>query len=182
MKKIFVTLAAICCFAATSALAVPISGNVNFSGGCSYSGGTTPADATGIDFLGGLTMYGNTGNYAEVSPLTPVTFQDFTFSPDLSPSPVDPLWQFVYDGKTYSFVMNSVTASSGVNSLTLDGTGMLAITGFDDTPGNWIFTTQGQSATLSFSATSSVPEPGTILLLGGGLLGLAFYGRRRMSK
>lgn len=27
-----------------------------------------------------------------------------------------------------------------------------------------------------------VPEPGTILLLGGGLLGLAFFGRRRIGK
>lgn len=33
----------------------------------------------------------------------------------------------------------------------------------------------------SFSPTESVPEPGTVMLLGGGFLGLAIYGKRRKN-
>jgi hypothetical protein len=41
----------------------------------------------------------------------------------------------------------------------------------------------GQYATTSLDATlSSVPEPGTMMLLGIGMLGLAVYGKRRMNK
>jgi len=33
-----------------------------------------------------------------------------------------------------------------------------------------------------FGGTTSVPEPGTLMLLGAGLLGFAVYGKRRMNK
>lgn len=182
MRKILVTLAVFCCFVASNVMAIPISGSINFAGSSSYLGGTTPATATGIEFLLGFTLLGNTGDYAGVQP-TLVSFQDFYFSPIMSPNPVAPLWTFTDDGITYDFAMTSVTSSvsPGGNSLTLVGSGILGITGFDDTPGSWVFTTQGNQAIGSFSATSAVPEPGTILLLGGGLLGLALYGRRRRN-
>lgn len=184
MKRILATLAALICFTATSALAIQISGSVNFVGAASYLGGTTPSTATGIDFLGGFTLIGATGDYAAVPSFTAVTFQDFYFSPTLSPSPVAPLWTFDYKGRTYDFDMNHVAASvtGDGNSLSLFGIGMLGLTGFDDTPGNWIFTTQGESAILTFSATSaSVPEPGTIILLGAGLIGVGIYTRKRIK-
>jgi PEP-CTERM motif-containing protein len=40
----------------------------------------------------------------------------------------------------------------------------------------------GSGATSFDAQLTPVPEPGTIVLLGAGLLGLGFYGRRRMQK
>lgn len=166
----------------TAALAAPISGNIDFLGYASYTGGTTPSNATGIHFLGALTTsISNTGDYAGIT--ASVNFQDFTFAPSLQPDPVT-LWSFTSSGKTYNFTMDTVTSSVSPDgsSLTLVGTGLLGITGFDSTEGTWIFTTQGSNSILSFSAVADaapVPEPGTISLLGAGLVGLGLYGRRK---
>ena len=184
MKKILVIFAAVICLIASNAFAVPISGSINFSGSSSYLGGTTPSDATGIHFDEGFTLKGGTGDYAAVPKFTDVTFQDFYFNPTLS-TPVDPLWSFNYGGKTYDFIMNNVSyyVSPDGSSLTLSGSGVLQISGLEDTFGTWNFTTQGSNAIGSFSATSApVPEPGTLLLLGSGLVGMFSYGRRRMKR
>ena len=181
MKRLILTLIAVFCFAST-AMAVPISGSINFLGYASYVGGTTPSDATGIDFLGAFTGYGNTGDYGGVFSSN-VQFNDFSFKPNLNPSPVT-LWSFTFSNKTYDFNMSSVNyyVSPDGSSLTLVGTGMLGITGFDDTLGSWIFTTQGNNSTLTFSATAApVPEPSTLLLIGSGLVGIFSLGRRRMK-
>jgi hypothetical protein len=173
---------------ASTALALPsISGTISFVGNASYTGGTTAATAEGIHFLPAFGFFPGefvaaaSGDYSgTVGQLA--TFTDFKFKPSLFPSTVSPLWTFTVGGTTYDFEMTSISYLVAGNHLVLDGSGTLGITGFADTPGSWAFSTEDNaSANLTFSATSAVPEPGTILLLGGGLLGLAFYGRRRMK-
>ena len=186
MAKYLATLiGAALLFMATAAMAVPITGSIDFLGIVEYTGGTTPSTATGIHFDNPLIVgLAGTGNYANI--VANATFKDFQFSPVLTPSPVDPLWTFNYNNKTYDFIMSSVNSSVSPDgsSLTLVGTGTLQITGFTDTPGTWSFTTQGDEKYLGFSAESTVapvPEPGTVILLSAGLLGLVIFGKRWMG-
>jgi len=181
-KKLMALLAGTLMMMATSAMAIPIDGTINFSGALNLVGGTSLPTALGIHFINpSLVTTGATGSYASVPGwppnFTPATFQDFTYAP-LTGSVV-PLWTLTVGGTTFDFDLSSVT---NITSTALYGTGTLHGTGFDATEGSFALTTQAGGGTLSFSATSTVPEPGTMVLLGAGILGLAVYGKRRMNK
>ena len=63
-----------------------------------------------------------------------------------------------------------------------NGTGYFLATGFDQTPGSWNLSAQLETGqvTATYSASSIVvPEPGSLALIGLGLLGLGFVGRRK---
>jgi len=201
MKRLTTLLTGAMLMMTTSAMAIPISGSISFNGTLNLTGPTplvTASTATGIDFttdymsefigtgFSAVVVGGKSGDYASVRNFTGVTFTDFTFSPNLSPSPVKNLWAFTSRGTDYGFDLYSIAVSHNPsNTLALNGTGLLHITGFDDTFGTWTLTTQdGGEGDLTFSAASvaPVPEPGTMVLLGFGLVGLAIYGKRRMNK
>ncbi len=165
------------------ATALPVTGEVIMFGAFNTDTGNL-ATATSIAFVGSGWTDGGTGSYAPINSVSrPVTFMDFTFSPSLSPSPLNPLWSFTYAGITYSFVMDSVDVGSPRSSslLTLLGRGTLFVTGFDPTPGIWEFTSgETRSAFIKFTSESSaLPEPGSLALLGLGLLGFGLARRRK---
>lgn len=175
---------AVMMMASGSANATTITGSINFIGFEVLTGPVSPvnvSNATGLHFLPAFVGVG-TGTYTGIPSFTPVTFQDFTFSPFAAP--VTSLWSLNSNNITYSFDLLSVQAfNTPSNTLTLNGTGILHVTNLEDAIGLWTLTTQQDfSPILTFSAASTVPEPGTMVLLGFGMLGLAIYGKRRMNK
>jgi|GEM_PF-763300 len=156
-------------FIGSEAQAQSINGNITFDGSASVLDGTGAKLTSDLSTAAALDF--NTGsNYQEVTFGTGdfepyvnmwdnVSFQNFTFSPALSPSPVVPLWSV--DG--FSFKLTSIaidTRNSGY--LSLIGAGILTGKGYDPTDSVFNFTSQngdGSTWELSFSAGTSATGP-----------------------
>ncbi len=210
MKKFLFAVALVAAIlAAGSAQAAMMSGGLSLvsSPGGPDQNGVLPVNgtvlsglstATGLDFtLNGSLTPGVSGQFYVVS--TNLSFgtlfhqlgniRDFTFDNTGGPYagyPGTPLTGFeLMSGQGFSFDLLTVGTSGprDDSALTLIGTGLFHLTGFDDTPGSFIFTANQAGDTFSFSASeATVPEPGSMLLLGTGLFGLAGAVRRRMKK
>lgn len=94
--------------------------------------------------------------------------------------PEGPLWS----GEGFSFEltdMNLVEQNDVI--LGLSGEGIMSADGFDDTPFLWSFSADavGDEEFAFSSTTASVPEPGTLSLLGLGLLTFGVARRRLRS-
>jgi hypothetical protein len=136
-------------------------------------------------------FFGGDGSYFGV-PITPVTIQTLGIDPFVGP--LANFWTFTVGPTTYSFdllTLSVIQVPGQFGSLILNGTGIAYITGFDPTPGGFSLSSQnpglgiGADTVFSFSASTDlgdgepIPEPGTLLLIGTGLTGLAARRRRR---
>jgi hypothetical protein len=124
------------------------------------------------------------GNYAGVPLGTTVTLATpWTFCP---PGPETPLWSINgYAGMTFDLVSATVVTQNSA-FLNIKGSGIAHMVGYDDTPGTWLFTSQGSAGSdnkFSWSSNSAVtPDGGTTMaLFGVSLLGLGAV-RRKLLK
>lgn len=168
----------------TTASASAIHGELDFVGVATTDTGNLATAHSFTSFTNVFALGNETGTYAPIPDLTPVTMNPFTFNP--TGGGVSPLWTVSYAGITYTFDLTEVTAftyNPATLSLSIAGIG----TAFDtngDTPthGLYTFTSTGRSGAPStkftFNSATTVPDSGTtVALLGLSLV--AVEGTRR---
>jgi hypothetical protein len=191
---------------AASAEATPIVGSFSISGNFLPVNGltgalTTLGLATGIDFIdlnGSTPTPGTAGQFTvnsaslDFSGLVGQTgaIRDFSFAGAGStsfPNVAIPLVAFqTVGGLTFTLTSMAAPLLQNNTFLALSGQGFFSMTGYADTWGTFDFSGNGSGGTFSFSAsngaTSAVPEPASMALLGAGLLVCAATLNRRRRK
>jgi hypothetical protein len=168
---------------AATVQAAQITGDISLAGNFTVTGGNINT-ATKFATFSKTMVTSVDGDFAGITLYTPgsITMVPFTFNP-LPSTGQAPLWTAV-SGVTLgaSFDLTTITsmAQPGDRTLTLHGTGTMHLTGFDDTPGTWVFSGNQSGQTLSFSSSNgNVPDGGmTVMLLGAALSGLALIRRK----
>ena len=86
-------------------------------------------------------------------------------------------------GDATTFDLTSETVTKSATSLDISGIGTATLTGYDPTRGTFVLSTQlnGGTSEVSFSTTTTVPEPATMTVLAAGLMSLGFAARRRRA-
>lgn len=161
--------------------ATPIDGTINFDGEATTNSGNLATATSFTSIIGTMVVPQETGSYAAIPAVTPVTFTPFSFSA----AGVTPLWTLTLAGITYSFNATSIVVDAqNANFLNISGTGIASITGDTSTAGTWSITdtSVGGSPTFTFGADSVVPDSGVtalLILLGLAGVGLGVLAQRR---
>ena len=181
----FKKLAAISALAAgalavSGAQAAPITGGISLSGGYTTDTGNVNT-ATAFTAFSNVQVNGATGSFAGVDlfSVNSISMSAFSFAP-FPAGGVTPLWQTVSGSSAaFDFLTLSQLEQTGDNTLDIKGKGTCYRDGFDPTPCSYVFTANQAAGTFSFSSSNAaIPEPGTLALLGLGLVGLGMVRRR----
>ena len=155
----------------------------SFNGQISMTGGATYSN-TGINFNENANIIENTA-YGSFSPsFSSGCSACLTMNNILLTGYVpETVYSATMNGETTSFYLQSFSYSENNNNFSLDGMGYATLTGYANSPGFFTLTSQGgRNMNVSFSATTDVPEPGSLLLLGTGLFGMGLLARKRRNK
>ena len=186
MKSLkILAVAAVMMFGIGTASAVPLSGTLDITGASTLLkddgfGGTVgagAADAEGVDF-GSAVVVVSTGDFAGFDGfLSPVTMNADPFFFAGPQATALPTLFFTTSGGV-TFTLNSVAISTqDATGFILTGSGVASAAGFDNTNVSWSFSSQ--TGGLSFSSSIAASEPGTLALIGAGLLALGVARRRK---
>ena len=197
MKKRILTIAVLTALSiGASARAVFVTGQITFSGYAVPVGATSMGSATGLDFVsgpngvsssapGGVVVYGaGTGSFAALGSAASISGGAGSVADLSNFATAAPINTFVAFASTPTVTLDltsftSIAHNVPADSLTLTALGTLHFAGFNDTPVKFSLTSVGEG-TVSYSSTIStvVPEPTTLVGLGGGLL--LWAARRRI--
>lgn len=165
-----------------NAHAALITGSTNIFGNANPVGDLP--NATGVSFDWGIARGGD-GDLAALNGVdtdSGLNLFNFTFDP-LSPETT--IWSSSDALGGFTFQLDTVTVLQTGTTLTLDGMGILSGIGFDNTSARFALTMNLLSGQLTGSMSSgvaAVPLPGTALLFGSALFGLAAAARRKASR
>jgi len=176
----------------TSVQAIPITGQISFAGGAVLNANLPSATTFSFVTAFALPSPESSGTFAPANPSDPVTYYaPFKYTVEALPAHPE-AWSIVFGGNTYSYYATGVTKDSyfvqgGLGFVNIGGTGYVELDNLLSTKtyGTWSATLTGQNnnPTPTFGATyifpASVPDGGmTASLLGLGMIGCAFFGRR----